>query len=266
MTALVTRFFISDMSGIDAGLLKIVRFVSACFRCDAIDTAYVAVNTVRDIGDTLSFLKTLPVPRGKKLLALPVTPWGRYVEPLNALVMQAAFDGHEKVLFANTEHVPTDVNIAALDAHLAEDTLVVGAALEGFHDHVPGEHEMNGMRVPADAFMLVRVQMLALYNFIGVSEAPWIGCERFEDVGAPNDPGMKVAGIKEVPTFSLIQHMLGVENAKVKLVHVTGADRDASGIVGARKVLDEHKRASALTRAAKQMALANIPFGRVIHI
>lgn len=264
--AIAVRFFTADQLRVDVDRIKITKFLEACFVCDSVVTVYVAVNPNRDIGDSITFLDAYLVPESKQLIVIPVTPWGRYIEPLNALALRAATDGYEQVLFVNTEHEPTNTNIAELSRHFFDDTLVVGAAINGFHDFEVGEHEMNGMRVPADAFMLMNIRLFSLYGFIAVSEAPWMSCMKADEIGTPNDPGMKEAGMKEVPTFALIQHMLGKENAKVKLVRITGADRDTSTITGARKALDDHKRASALTRAKKQMELAHIPNGYVIHL
>lgn len=264
-TAIATRFFIADPARIEADRKKINNYLDACFACQTIDRIYVAVNPDRDIAHTVSYLRRLPTPAGKSLVVTPVTPWGRYVEPLNAITMQSAFDGYEALLCANTEHVPTDKNIGELAEHLDEDTLVVGATLDGFHNFRPGRHFMDGMNVPMDAFMLLRVQKFSLFGWIAVSEAPWIPCPA-EIVGTPQDPGMKEAGIKEVPTFSLIQEKLGSAHAQVKLVQVTGAERDTSTITGARKKLDDQKRRSAVERAKKQMALIGIYPGMVSHI
>lgn len=186
--------------------------------------------------------------------------------PLNALTIRAAFDGYEAVLSINTNHVPTDQNIAELSAHLDDDTLVVGAALDRFHVFEQGEHTMDGKRVPSDAFMLLNLRIFTLYGFQSVSEAPWITCSRPEDIGTPQDPGMREAGIKEVPAFSLIQLLQPKGKAQVKLVQITGAERDATLVTGDIKTLDDHKRHSAIERAKKQVALANIPPGIVIHV
>lgn len=266
-TAIVTRFFIADPSRIQADQGKILNYLIFCFACQSVNRVYVAVNPDRDVGGTIEYLHSLShiVPQGKSLVVIPVRPWGRYVEPLNALTGQAATDGYEAVLSVNTEHVPTDQNISELAVHLDENTLAVGAALSGFHEFRRGKHKMNGMNVPADAFMLLRVQKFMLYGWQAVSEAPWVPCPP-ELVGTPHDPGMQEAGMKEVPSFSLIQRMLEPEHAQVKLVRVTGAQRDTSSITGDRKKLDDLKRRSAIARVEKQMTLARIPYGTVIHV
>lgn len=266
MSALCARFFIASPDQIQSGQEKIEKFLTTCFACNWVHDVYIAVNPQRDHGNTPSFLASLEVPEGKRLIAFPVTPWGRYVEALNALAARAALDGHRKAMFVNTEHLPTDVNIGELDQHLQNDTLVVGGYLEGFHEFTTGPQEMNGMRVPADAFMLMNLEVFNLIGFVSVSEALWIPCLDSAMVGTPDDPGMAEAGIKEVPTFSLIQKVLGRENARVKMVHVTGAQRNAEGISGKRKQMDEYKRASALKRADIQMQKLGIPYGIVEHI
>lgn len=266
--AIVARAYSTQPKLVPADHTKFADFHAAGFACRAINKMYFAVDPKRDIGDTATFLATLPVPAGKSIEIIQVNPWGRYIEPLNAIFSQAATDGYEAVLSVNTEHHPTDESIAALAHHLEEDTLVVGAWLPGFHELLPpGEYEMNGMRAPADAFMLIRVQMLSLFGFQGVSEAPWVPCP-IETLGSPTDPAMKTAaGIKEVPTFSLIQEKLGYDRAKVKLLlRSIGADRDTSTLTGARKELDDQKRQSALTRAAEQLRRINQKPGRTIYI
>lgn len=254
-TAIVVRGYTPQQDRVVPNRIIYQNYVAACFACQAVDQVYFAVDPKRDVGDTVAFLSTLPVPTGKTLTVIPVNPWGRYVEPLNAIFSQAATDGYEAVLSANLEHQPTDTNIAELTRHLDQDTLVVGAWLPVFHESLPpGEYEMNGMRAPADAFMLVRVQMLSLFGFLAVSEAPWVPCP-IETLGTPADPAMKTAaGMKEVPTFSLIQEKLGYDQAKVKLaLNITGAHRDTSSLTGARKELDDAKRRSSIERAAEQL-------------
>lgn len=267
-TAVVTRGYSPLLARVEADQAKFAQFIAACFACQAVNQVYFAIDPKRDVGDTVNFLSALPVPTGKTLTVIPVNPWGRYVEPLNAIFSQAATDDYEAVLSANLEHRPSDTNIAELARHLDQDTLVVGAWLPVFHEELPpGEYEMNGMRAPADAFMLVRVQKLALFGFLSVSEAPWVPCP-IDKLGTPDDPAMKTAaGIKEVPTFSFIQERLGYDQAKVKLaLGVTGAGRDTSSLTGARKEVDDAKRQSALERAAEQLRRINQKPGRTIYV
>lgn len=265
--AVATRFFIADKNRTREDQVKITRFVSSVLACTFVETLYVAVNTCRDTGNSVSFLKELRVPTGKKIVVLSISQWGRYIIPLNILLYRVASDGYEKLLYVNVEHRPTDTNIGELNRHLDRQTLAVGATLPVFHDFNPGIHTMNGMCVPADAFMLVRVSKLALTGFIGVSEAPWIPCEDTLLTGTPHDPGMAQAGMKEVPTFSLVQHILSKGEARVVLTPVTGAERDIAGITGARKILDDNKRQSACFRTQLQMSrVPGIPPGIVYHI
>lgn len=267
-TAIVARGYIPELARMESDRPRFAQFITACFACQSVDQVYFAVDPKRDVGDTVAFLSALPVPAGKTLTIIPVNPWGRYVEPLNAIFSQAATDGYEAVFSVNTEHHPTDEALGALTEHLTEDTLVVGAWLPVFHEELPpGEYEMNGMRAPTDAFMLVRVQKLALFGFLSVSEAPWVSCP-IDKLGTPDDPAMKTAaGIKEVPTFSLIQEKLGHDQAKVKLVlGVTGAGRDTASLTGARKEVDDAKRRSALERAAEQLRRINQKPGRTIYV
>lgn len=267
-TAIVARGYIPELARVESDRPRFAQFIAACFACQSVDQVYFAVDPKRDVGDTVAFLSALPVPTGKTLSVIPVNPWGRYVEPLNAIFSQAATDGYEAVLSVNLEHRPTDTNISELTRHLDRDTLVTGAWLPVFHEELPpGEYEMNGMRAPADAFMLVRVQKLALFGFLSVSEAPWVSCP-IDKLGTPDDPAMKTAaGIKEVPTFSLIQEKLGYDQAKVKLVlGVTDAGRDTSSLTGPRKEVDDAKRRSALKRAAEQLRRINQKPGRTIYV
>lgn len=268
MAALCTRYFVANPAKVVEGQRKIFEFLNACFMCTWVRDVYIAVNIDRDHGDTLGFLAGLVVPEGKRLVAFPVTPWGRYVEPLNALMERATHDRHQKALFVNTEHLPTDTNIVELDRYLQSDTLAVGGYLEGFHNFAPGSQRMNGMNVPADAFMLVDLEKLGLLGFIYVSEALWIPCTETTQVGTADDPGMAEAGIKEVPTFSLIQDIFARSgrSARVKLVRMTGGQRNAEGIDSKRKQMDAYKRSTALVRANIQMERLGIPYGIVEHL
>ena len=175
--AVVVRGYVPQKDLITAYQIRFKDYVEACFNCTAVDQIYFAVDPKRDVGNTVDFLSTLPIPTGKTLTVIPVSPWGRYVEPLTALVSRAATDGYEAVLSANLGHRPTDTNIAELMHHLDQDTLVVGAWLHVFHEELPpGEYEMNGGTTPSDAFMVVRVQKLALFGFLAVGSCLRTAC------------------------------------------------------------------------------------------
>jgi hypothetical protein len=104
------------------------------------------------------------------LQVVPVTPWGKFVPALNALVRYAAVECHAQlILFVSAEtEAPS---ITPLLDNMDNSTLVVGALLEGHQfDDTAERVALNGRTTPWNTLALWNLEKLALTGFPLVSD------------------------------------------------------------------------------------------------
>ena len=195
--------------------------------------------------------------RQVSLEVLPVTPWGRFVPALNAIVAWAAGAGCDRLLLASAEVALTSEAMGEMSSRLDGDTtLVVGARLQG-HDHrgsgVGGkgvEVELDGRTTPWNTCALWNLPKLALTGFQLVSEGLHGGVE---------------AGVEEAVTIACLQRILGPGRAVAKLVSIEGTSWEKDfGDDDGRREWHERKMRSKVERAAAQLDLMGLG-GTVIH-
>jgi hypothetical protein len=233
-----------------------------------------------------------------RLHVLPVTPWGKFVPALNALVQFAAasqplyetdddddddtstnsnngdssYSGGHQILFCSAETTCSAQSVQTLQSHLQADTAVVGACLPG-HEYKcqtaatatsddqqqqkqrePTVVELNGRTSPWNTLALWDLRKLALTGFLLVSDGLLSDDQ--------TDPSF---GIEEVVAISLLQRLLGPENAKAKLVQLTSSSVDWNQEFDdpERKKWHEQKMNSKRTRAARQLELTGL--SGVVH-
>jgi hypothetical protein len=224
-----------------------------------------------------------------RLHVLPVTPWGKFVPALNALVQFAAAsqplhdkekDSCHQILFCSAETSCSAQAVRTLQSHLQDDTAVVGACLPG-HDYQSATQcsttadaaavqqqqqqqpvivPLNGRTSPWNTLALWDLRKLALTGFLPVSDG------LLSDDAT--DPSF---GIEEVVATCLLQKLLGADQAKSKLVQLTTTDsNDDAGVDWnqsfddpERKKWHEQKMKSKLTRAARQLELTGL--SGVVH-
>jgi hypothetical protein len=218
-----------------------------------------------------------------RLHVLPVTPWGKFVPALNALVQFAATavsppldqgtqsDGsiwRHQILFCSAETACSAQAVETLQWHLQADTAVVGACLPG-HDYKGTSTlststssagveplvvvELNGRTSPWNTLALWDLRKLALTGFLLVSDGLLSDDE--------TDPSF---GIEEVVATCLLQKLLGAEKAKSKLVHLTSEVAwNQEFDDPARQKWHEQKMTSKLSRANRQLELTGL--SGVVH-
>jgi hypothetical protein len=221
-----------------------------------------------------------------RLHVLPVTPWGKFVPALNALVQFAAatvsppiYEKHSdddsseadssgscrhQILFCSAETACSAQAVNTLQSHLKADTAVVGACLPG-HDYrgtkqstssdnnEPIVVELNGRTSPWNTLALWDLRKLALTGFLLVSDGLLSDDE--------TDPSF---GIEEVVATCLLQKLLGADQAKSKLVQLTSeVDWNQEFDDPARQKWHEQKMASKLSRANRQLELTGL--SGVVH-
>jgi hypothetical protein len=180
---------------------------------------------------------------------LPVTPWYQFVAALNALLLYATHDAKaDCILFVSAEVSASASCIVTLLGHLKNDTLVVGAAMNGHVYHKPGETViLTGRTCPWNTLAIWNVPKLCQTGFVMVS-----------DLGS-------AGGVEECAAVALQQKLFSVSDRKAKLVQLkeiytwqeTFDDEE-------RKKWHEQKMNSKLERANKQLVALQLS-GSVLH-
>ncbi|KAL7479635.1 hypothetical protein ACHAW6_005400 [Cyclotella cf. meneghiniana] len=198
-----------------------------------------------------------------RIHVLPVQPWGKFIPALNAIVAYTARQDAQCLLFASAEvGIQGGVMERMWSKLNLEDTLVVGAALQGHHHHTPTppsnemEVELTGRTCPWNTFALWNLPKLSLTGFLQVSE------------GLHDTTGEASAGIEEACTIATLQRILQQDTVKAKLVKIHppaevewGQDFKNDE---ARREWHERKMQSKEVRAKRQLDLMGLS-GVVIH-
>ena len=208
---------------------------------------YSLVNEVRQICNTLLDNETRVM-----IHVLPVTPWGKFVPALNAIVSWCARQNNTQyLLLVSAEVQMTSDAINCLKSKMDIDTtLVVGAVLQG-HQHydTSDDVELTGRTTPWNTLALWNLPKLALTGFLLVSEG------LHPDV----DGKEGAAGVEEVCTIAMLQKILP-NSAQAKLVSIPGGvqwGQDFGDDEG-RKEWHEKKMMSKVTRAKRQLDLMGL--------
>ena len=198
-----------------------------------------------------------------KIHVLPVTPWGKFVPALNAIVTWCANHKCQYLLFASAEvQLTRDVMNVMISKMDIERTLVVGTVLSGHEYKQPtnGEEEikveLTGRTTPWNTCALWNVPKLALTGFLLVSEG----------LHPEEEEGISSAGVEEVVAIATLQKILQPSNAQAKLVSIPGTSWGIQDFNNdeKRKEWHEKKMQSKLTRAKRQLDLLGLS-GTVIH-
>lgn len=192
------------------------------------------------------------------VVVLPVTPWGKFVHPLNTLVGYAITTCQaDWIVFVSAETSAPQTAMDQLLSHMKNDddtTLVAGACLPG-HDYQRKQSsniavvtELNGRTCPWNTLAVWNLQKLALTGFQLVSD----GLLTAQDPSAPS------YGVEEVIAVALLQKLLGPHQAKAKLVALDGVTWQQDFDDEERKAWHEEKMKSKLERAARQLELTGL--------
>jgi hypothetical protein len=200
----------------------------------------------------------------KTITVLPVTPWGKFVPALNALIAHAITitatspPGTAYILFvsAETRAPRTCIEHLCREAS-ADDTLVAGALLAGHdyhdhHDHVNDNDKkipLTGRTTPWNTLAVWKLSKLALTGFPLVSD------------GLLTDSATEPSyGVEEVAAIALLQKLLGADHARAKLVKCAASvewdsafDQDDE-----RRQWHETKMKSKVERAERQLQLLGL--------
>ena len=194
---------------------------------------------------------------------VPVTPWGKFVPALNALVGWAATTtmpggsvGASRILFASAETSVTPSSVKILIDAVDDDTLVAGCALPG-HDYKEsgGEVPLTGRTTPWNTCAVWNLGKLATTGFPLVAE----GLHVQED-GTPGP-----AGVEEASTIAILQRTMPRGTAVAKLVRVPGVKWEVNWDDEGRRRWHESKMRSKVERAAVHLKTLGLE-GTVLHV
>ena len=179
---------------------------------------------------------------------LLINPWTGFTHPLNAIVVEANFQGANKLLLQSLEVYVSSTDVKKLNAHLTSETLVVGGKMISNHggDQI-GVQPIDGMNSPWNTLALWNLPKLNVTGFLGISS------------GVVKDiPG----GMEEVSTISLLQQLYPSE-AHAKLIALSDLKWMTNWMCEKRKNSHEQKMMTKLLRAEKQLEYSKIKRGFV---
>lgn len=244
MLTIGTRFFGKDPT---KDLPRLAQFLEVAQK---IGRVFVAVNTAEDKVDTIAFCAA----HYPEVVVFAVTPWQKFVAPLNAIIYRAALSGADRLLLASAEFAPTTEQVKTLLQHVSHDTLVAGAR---FSEHLFGVGQVvgTGITVPWNTFALWNLTHLAKIGFALIGDAPF-------------DPTQKQAGVEEVSTIALYQKLFGVANMKAKLVSLSDFHEEwnMNGWDAERHAKHKAKLVSKMSRSDEQLKRANLPYPIIMHV
>jgi len=204
--------------------------------CVIVATDDVLFDTVHDLLQPLDSL----------IHPLLISPWRGVAVPLNAIIAEATLLGGKSLLLQSIEVQTNAINIYRLHAQLHSDTLVVGAKLLDIHGENTGLQPLNGLNSPWNTLALWDLHKLNIVGFLGLSN------------GFLN---AVPAGIEEVATISLLQHMYP-DTAQSKLITLSHLHWDQSWDSPERFNYHQQKIVTKLERAEIQLKHLPYPRGR----
>lgn len=196
---IATRFY-----GLTEGdTQRLAVWIDAALAVVPASSVFVAINTEADLSGSLDFVrKQFP-----KIVAFPVTPWGKVVQAPNAILSKSAEQQMSHLLFASTEYQVTESLASLLHSYFDAQTLVVGARLAS-HDFkaLPGERVLvqraSGLQIPWNTCAMWSIERLVHTGFVLAADSL-------------NDPDN--AGMEEMGTIAA-QQILWTGKAIAKLI------------------------------------------------
>lgn len=188
---------------------------------------------------------------------LPVTPWGKFVPALNALVLQAKTHFQADLLMfisAEVELSSTTVRTLCQTVIENENVVVAGAALNGhdYHDDPSGTNKPTNRRVVPLTGRTTPWNTLCVWNLDKLSMT---GFSLISDLG-------KSAGVEECVAIAMLQKLF--PESEARLVKVDGISWEATFQDEERQKWHDEKMKSKVERPKNQLELLGLS-GTVIH-
>lgn len=250
--AVGTRFFEGKAENKDAALARIDKWVEGALNVTSPELVIVAVNVDADKAKSLVHLQI----KYPQITTIPVTPWGKFVAPLNAIVYAGAKLGAEQFLFTSAEFAPERGMYEKLADKLDERKLAVGFRLDG-HDFQTSSArnrfvvEANGAQIPWNTYVLWNKQLVST-GFILIGDSPY---------------DEKNAGVEELATMALHHHLWPNRAEVVMLAEPSMSNQwDQAGWDQDRKEKHATKIASKSSRPATHLKALGLPGPDVLHL
>jgi len=239
-----TRFWQEDPARSAARLGQLCKFIDAMLAL-GVGGIGVAVNVDKDCSGAIDHIATR---YGKKVDVFAVTPWGKFVPALEALLRRASAAGFEKLLCASAEVEMDALTLAALDSEVNETILVAGLRMHG-HQFESGEHACDGEHSPWNTAALWRIKNgLDRIGFASSGEAL-------------ADPTGENAGVEEVSTIAIYQKLYG--DCGAVLIQAAGTTWNIE--LSSKTDTLNKKLSTKNSRPAWQLKHALLEPGRVLH-
>jgi hypothetical protein len=183
-----------------------------------------------------------------KIEIIPVTPWGKFVPALNALVRHAKAEcSAELIMFLSAEVNVSASTVETLCQHVISDrhVIVAGAAMNGHEYAGAGKTvPLTGRTTPWNTLCVWDLSKLSMTGFIMVSD--------FGNAG----------GVEECAAIALLQRLF--PDSVAKLVKVNDFSWENSFQDPERQKWHEEKMKSKVERPAQQLELLKLS-GSVLH-
>ena len=187
------------------------------------------------------------LPENSNIQILPVTPWGKFVPALNALILHSKNIDADLIMFVSAEVNVSGQTIKKLCSHITDDTFVAGAALPGHlysEASGGGEISLNGRTCPWNTLAVWDLKKLSLTGFSLCS-----------DLG-------ESAGVEECVAVALLQKLF--PKSKAKLVKLEEIKWEQTFEDEERRKWHEFKMKSKVERPESQLRKMNLS-GTVHH-
>ena len=189
------------------------------------------------------------LPRESNIQIIEVTPWGKFVPALNALILFSKTIEADLIMFVSAEVKASGQTIQTLCKSITDDqhTIVAGAALPGhLYSGLSGEVQvpLNGRTCPWNTLAVWDLEKLSLTGFQCVS-----------DLGVSG-------GVEECVAVALLQKLF--PDAKARLVKLNEISWEQNFDDEERKKWHEFKMQSKVERPASQLQKLNLS-GTVCH-
>ena len=243
------RCYVGNIENAEKEIARLRDLAENVLAITSIETCYTAV----DLDSDKANLVSQQWKDGHKVFG--VTPHGKFVPALNALLDKAAKEGADYILFLSTEVRLSEADVQkminAFDAFADGKTLVIGARLDGHEFHWGKEVEINGTTTPWNTCAMYDVKKLCRLGIPSTGEALF-------------DSSRKNAGVEEVATISLYQSLYN--DCQAKLIELPGVSWQTEQLTGERLEKHLRKMLSKIQRPSAQLAYAKLKPGKVIHI
>lgn len=248
-----TRYFEPKAEKAENSIKKLQEFCARTLSA-RVSKILVAVNVDADVSGAI--LKKWP----ENVIIFPVTPWGRFVGGLNAILTKGRDEWIKGslLLFSSVEIHLTEKAIIFMASHLDGKTLAVGAATK-HHEYIPGFYgRANGRKTPWHTCLMYNPKRLWLTGFPLVGDGP---------VDQPQN-----AGVEKLVPMSLLQlldsmrpepEQLGME---VKLTQVPDIKWGVQHFTDERLAAHLKKLASKDERPDIQLKAIGLPRPMVRHV